>query len=186
MRRSSPLPDEDQTERPSKSQRKRDSHALQDLGEQLVELSDERLLALGVPERLHDAIRLVRTIRAHEGRRRQMQYIGRLMREEVDVDALRGALEEEHSRHRIDTALMHEAERWREQLIAEPDALIRWVDRWPDTRPRIEALVTAARSEVASGTRGRHYRDLYRLLRDTLTAAERAVPPDRDQPPLNA
>jgi len=186
MRRSTPISDDDQTERPSKSQRKRDSHALQYLGEQLVEMSDERLLALGVPERLLDAIRLVRTIRAHEGRRRQMQYIGRLMREEVDVDAIRGALEEEHSRHRIDTAMMHEAERWREQLIAEPGTLKRWIDRWPDTRPRIEALITAARSELESGSRGRHYRDLYRLLRDTLTAGNRTEETMNDHASLDA
>ncbi len=80
-------------EKPSKTQRKRESHGLQALGESLVELEDEDLERLPVDERLADAVRAARAIRSREGRRRQLQYIGRLMRE-VDADALRAALAE--------------------------------------------------------------------------------------------
>jgi ribosome-associated protein len=171
---------------PSKSQKKRDSQALQLLGESLLGMSDERLVGLGVPERLHDAIRLARTIRAHEGRRRQLQYIGRLMREDVDVEAIRAAIDAEHSRHRLDTAVMHEAEHWRERVLAEASEADRWLEHWPQTRSRFEPLLTAARSELAGGQRSRNYRDLFRLIRDTLSAqaAADAPPPAQPSEPL--
>jgi len=71
-------------EPPSKTRRKQEMHALQDLGEALVALDPQRLASLDLPERLTDAIKLARTVTRHEARRRQLQYIGRLMR---DVDA---------------------------------------------------------------------------------------------------
>jgi len=181
MTRPSRTPKDDTADRPSKSQLKRDMLAVQDLGEELVNLSDERLESLSLPERLFDAIQLVRRIRAHEGRRRQMQYIGRLMREEADVEAIRRVLEDEHHQHRIDTALMHDAERWREQLITDPGSLPRWLAAWPDTRKSIEPMLAAARAEIDGGVRGRHYRELFRLLRTTLS--QPAVEPGAASPP---
>lgn len=169
MTRPSRPPREEIAERPSKSQMKRDMLALQDMGENLVSLSDERLESLQLPERLMDAIQLARRIHAHEGRRRQMQFIGRLMREEVDVEAIRRLLESEHHQHRVDTAMMHEAERWREQLLTEATAIERWLQAWPDSRKTIEPLLAAARAEFDGGVRGRHYRELFRLLRTTLS-----------------
>ena len=77
--------------RPSKSQRKKEVHALQDLGVELVALSDERLAALELPERLRDAVMEARRITAREARRRQLQYIGKLMRK-VDAEPIRAAL----------------------------------------------------------------------------------------------
>ena len=75
----------------SKSQRKKEVHALQDLGVELVALSDERLAALELPERLRDAVLEARRITAREARRRQLQYIGKLMRQ-VDAEPIRAAL----------------------------------------------------------------------------------------------
>jgi ribosome-associated protein len=80
-------------EKPSKTRRKRDMHELQALGESLVELDDHEIDRLPIDERLADAVREARTIRSREGRRRQLQFIGRLMRD-VDADALRSALAE--------------------------------------------------------------------------------------------
>lgn len=80
-------------EKPSKTQRKREMHALQALGESLVELEDDEIARLPIGERLADAVREARAMRSGEARRRQLQFIGRLMRD-VDVDALRGALTE--------------------------------------------------------------------------------------------
>jgi len=82
-----PFPDE----KPSKTQRKREMHALQALGESLVALEDDQIDRLPIDERLADAVRQARSTRTHEGRRRQLQFIGRLMRD-VDADALRAAL----------------------------------------------------------------------------------------------
>lgn len=80
-------------EKPSKTQRKREMHALQALGESLVELEDDEIARLPIDERLADAVRDARPMRSGEARRRQLQFIGRLMRN-VDVDALRAALAE--------------------------------------------------------------------------------------------
>lgn len=78
-------------EPPSKTQRKHEMHALQDLGRELVELDPSRVATLGLPERLVDAIALARKLTRHEAKRRQMQYIGRLMRD-VDPQPLIDAL----------------------------------------------------------------------------------------------
>lgn len=155
-------------EAPSKSQRKRDMHALQALGERLVEAPASMLASMDLPEPLCDAIALARRITAHEGRRRQMQLIGRLMRS-VDADAIRGRLELDDARHRTQTAVMHAAERWRDALLAAPDRLGEFVERHPGAAGRdVHPVLRAALSEAARGRRGRHYRELFRVLRDAL------------------
>jgi ribosome-associated protein len=78
-------------ERPSKSQRKREMHQLQELGAQLALLSPERLARLPISERLQDALEALRPIRSREARRRQLQYVGRVMRRE-DEEAIAAAL----------------------------------------------------------------------------------------------
>ena len=152
---------------PSKSQRKRDMLALQVIGESLLPLADDRLQRLPISPELIDAVRLAREIRAHEGRRRQMQLIGRLMRE-IDADALRAALADETREHRVATAVMHAAERWRERILADDQVLSNWFEQYPETRAAIEPLVPRARRELAEGGPGRAYRELFRKLRDRL------------------
>jgi ribosome-associated protein len=152
---------------PSKSQRKRDMLALQALGESLLPLADERLQRMPISPELIDAVRSAREIRAHEGRRRQLQYIGRLMRA-VDADALRAALDAETREHRVATAVMHAAERWRERIVADDQGLREWLERHPGTRAELDALVPRARRELAAGGPGRAYRELFRTLRDRL------------------
>lgn len=169
MRRRRSTQTEIDLDAPSKSQLKRDSHALQVLGAQLLELSDERLAKLPLDERLVDAIKLARTIRAREGLRRQIQYIGRLMRD-ADSESIRLALEGDQLRHRADTALMHAAERWRDRLLAEPDAVQQWLSNHPQTSEALRDHLAGARTELAANQHSRHYRELFRLLRDTLQA----------------
>ena len=159
--------DPQRTEEPSKSQRKREMLALQALGESLLPLEDERLERLPVTAELIDAVRTARAIRAHEARRRQLQYIGRLMRE-IDAPALRDALADETREHRVATAVMHAAERWRERVLADDRALGDWLAKYPDTRESLEPLVPRARSELATGRPGRAFRALFRTLRDRL------------------
>ena len=170
MRRRPTADESPSADPPSKSQRKRDSHALQALGECLVELSDERLLLLPLSEQMIDAVRLARGIRAHEGRRRQMQYIGRLMRD-ADADAIRQVIEGDRQQHRAETALMHSAEHWRERLVADEGAVAQWIERHPETREALKDLLPRARSEVQTGQRGRRYRELFRLVRSSLEGA---------------
>ncbi len=158
---------DDRDERPSKTRRKRDMLELQALGESLLGLADDKLERLPIAGALLDAIRLARNITSREGRRRQLQYIGRLMRD-VDADALRNALSDETREHRAANARMHAAERWRERILADDRALHDWLERHPQTREAIEPLVPRARAEMAGGGPARACRELYRKLRDGL------------------
>lgn len=161
-------------ERPSKSQRKRDAHALQELGERLAGLRDDVLLRLPVTEELVDAIRLAREIRSHEGRRRQIQLIGKLMRS-ADSEAIRDALSDEGREHRVEVAIQHTAERWRERILADQRVLANWLTEFPETRETIEPLAARARAELAADGPGRACRELFRKLRSALQgAAERS------------
>lgn len=162
------LEDDQNDQGPSKSQRKRDMHALQSLGERLVGLPESRLASLELPDDLRDAIALARRITAHEGRRRQMQYVGKLMRR-IDPSGIEAALGQDDERHRAETAVMHAAERWRDALIAEPKRLTEFVTRYPQALARhLHPVIRAAGSEHSKGQRGRHFRELYRALRQVL------------------
>jgi ribosome-associated protein len=168
----SPTDDADDDLGPSKSQRKRDMHALQALGERLVGLPPSQFDRLALPPELVDAIALARRITAHEGRRRQMQYVGKLMRRtDVDPDAIRAQLDVDDARHRLETAVMHAAERWRDTLIETPDRLAEFVSKHPAAAgAHLHPLLRSARAEHAKAQRGRHYRELYRELRELLLA----------------
>jgi ribosome-associated protein len=175
-RSASPPRDEPQAEEaasrftgPSKSQRKRDSHALQALGVRLLDLRDDVLVRLPLSEELIEAIRTAREIRSHEGKRRQVQLIGKLMRQ-ADGDAIQAALADETREHRVSTAVMHAAERWRERILADDRVLANWISEFPETREKIESLVPKARREQAEGAAGRAFRELFRTLRGRLEA----------------
>ena len=108
---------------PSKSQRKRDAHALQDLAESLVELSASELDRVPMPEHLREAVLDARRMTAHGALARQRQYLGRLMRD-IDPEPIREALEEIRARSRTHVAQFHRVERWRDRLLAEGDAAL--------------------------------------------------------------
>lgn len=140
-------------------------HELQQLGVALVALDPRRLATLDLPEQLVDAIALARTIRQHEARRRQMQYIGRLMRD-VDPAPIRATLAawaEGPHRERERFALL---ERWRDRVLDEADGLSAFVDAYPATqRAALAALVADARAERARGAPPAKSRALFRELR---------------------
>ena len=154
--------------RPSKTQLKKTSHELQDLGETLVDLSDERLAALALDEPLVDAIRAYRRTRSHEGRRRQMQYIGKLMRR-TDPEPLREAVAALQLGTARDALALHQAERWRVELIAGDDALTRWTAEHPHTDlQQLRSLVRAARKDAAATPEqrsGKAFRELFKFIR---------------------
>lgn len=132
----------------SKTQRKREMHALQALGEELVALSAERLARIALPEALRDAIVEARRISKWGARRRQLQYIGRLMRE-VDAGAIRAQLASWKDAAARDTAVLHRAEHWRDRLLQETPALAELLERYPNAdAQRVRTLVRNARQEA--------------------------------------
>lgn len=152
----------------SKTRRKKDSHALQALGEALVALKPAQLARIELPERLADAVAEARRITGFEARRRQMQYIGKIMR---DVDSTHIAEHVERIRNdRLeDNVRHHELEHWRERLLVEDSAATELARAAPDIdMQRVRALVRAARNEHARGQPPKSSRALFRLLRDTM------------------
>ena len=156
-------------QRPSKTRLKEASHELQSLGAALVELSEERLAGLGLPEPLLDALQAYRRIRSHEARRRHMQLIGKLMRG-ADVDAARRAVDELRLGRTQDSLALHQAERWRAELIADDSATTRFAtDHAGADLQRLRALVRNARKDAASAPErrsGRAYRELFQFIRE--------------------
>ena len=149
---------------PSKSQRKRAMHELQTLGERLIALDPGRLAELGLPERLTDAIALARGITRHEARRRQMQFIGKLMRD-VDPEPLKAALARWQRGPDADRARFARLEQWRDRMLAEPDGLEQFMDAYPDAdRAVLTALVHDARAERIRGSPPHKARALFRAI----------------------
>ena len=158
-------PDVQDEEKPSKTQRKRAMHELQALGERLVELNPEQLAAAALPEDLREAVERARRITRREARRRQLQYIGRLMRS-VDPEAIREKLKAWDGVSAGETARLHRIERWRARLIEDDGALGALAGAHPgiDTQ-RLRALVRSTREERNAGRPPRAYRELFRALR---------------------
>ncbi len=166
--------DEELSEKPSKTQRKRAMHDLQALGERLVELNAGQLAAFVLPEKLRDAIDAAQQISRHGARRRQLQYIGRLMRD-ADADAIREKLKTWDGVSAENTARVHRIERWREQLLADDAAIGELAGIHPglDTQ-RLRALVRNARAERDAAGPPRAFRELFRALRDLIPDATTA------------
>ena len=153
----------------SKTRKKAEMHALQDMGEALVALDPGRLAELAadapLPPRLVEAIVEARSISAWGGRKRQLQYIGKLMRD-VDPEPIRRRLDQWAHGHALDSARQHDLEQWRDRLVAEPAALDLLAARWPRLdRPRFRALIAKAREERSRGQPPHAFRELYRELK---------------------
>ena len=155
-------------ERPSKTRMKQASHALQALGEAVVELPADRLEGLAVAEQLLDAIRQYKKTRTHEGRRRQMQYIGKLMRVH-DVEPIRQAVTDLQLGRAKDALSLHQCERWRTELLLDDQALTRWTQQHPQSDvQQLRSLIRAARKDTAQQAdqrNGRAYRELFQFIR---------------------
>jgi len=157
-------------ERPSKTQRKRQMHELQALGAKLVELSAEQLTRLGLPDQLHETILQARGMRGHEARRRQLQYVGKLMRT-ADYESIRRAYEALQGPSRATVALMHRCERLRDQLIEDESALERFLRDHPNADAQwLRAKLRAVRRQAQAPVSARHVRELYRYLHALLQA----------------
>ena len=149
----------------SKTRRKKEMHDLQALGVALVELPESQLLEMKLEEKLRDAVLEAKRIKAHEGRRRQIQYIGRLMRDidpaplREQLDALTGQSAAEAARHRRLEAL-------REKLLADDLALTDYVKTHAGADlQELRTLIRNARKEQKEGKPPRAFRELFRLLK---------------------
>ena len=166
------------TDEQSRTDLKRESTELQKLGEDLLTLRADLLERLDVSEKLKDAVVEAKRITNFEGKRRQMQYIGKLMRK-VDpavLEAMRAALVEQNSGSAQENLVLHQAETWRDRLLASEDAFAEWLTHCPGTdSQQLRAVIRQARKDAvpekpgAAVRHGRAYRDIFQIVREQLT-----------------
>ncbi len=178
--------DENGYDRPSKSQLKREMHALQELGVEIVALPKDALKRMPLPEALDEAVREARRITDHEGKRRQMQYVGKVMRGllETEVAALREALDKYKGVNKAETARMHWIERTREQLLADDAALTEFIRQHPAADPQEgRTLIRNARKEAQQSKPPRYFRELFQWIKTASGATgDEADSDDTDHP----
>jgi ribosome-associated protein len=180
------------TDEATRTDLKRESTEVQKLGEDLLTLRTELLTRLDLPEKLVDAVAESKRITNFEGKRRQMQFIGKLMRklEPEKHEAIRTALIEQHTPSALETQTLHQAEMWRDRLLADDDALGQWINLSPSTdSQQLRALVRQARKDAVperpgeAVRHGRAYRDIFQLVRAQLMGDNNVD--DEELPPTN-
>lgn len=159
---------------PSKSQRKRDMDELQTLGKQLVEIPSRVFGSMDLPDELREAVEFARAIRSNEARRRQLQYIGRIMRS-IDADEIRSQLQRYQQTRQTVTEHHHHLEQLRESLVENGDtALTELLRKYPAAdQKRLRQLVRDARNERRQGEPGKASRALFRHLRELVELADK-------------
>ncbi len=180
------------TDEATRTDLKRESTEIQKLGEDLLTLRTELLTRLQLPEKLVEAIAESKRITNFEGKRRQMQFIGKLMRklEPEQHEAIRVALVEQHTPSALETQTLHQAEMWRDRLVTDDDALGQWINLSPSTdSQQLRALVRQARKDAVperpgeAQRHGRAYRDIFQLVRAQLMGENNVD--DEELPPTN-
>lgn len=171
---------EQEYDRPSKSQLKREMTALQVLGQELVDQPKDRVMRVPMPEDVRDAILACQKIKDHEGRRRQMQYVGKKMRslEEDELAAIQKVLDSWKGASKAETAAMHALERRRDKLLADDKAVTDLLQRYPHADVQhVRTVIRNARKEQAEGKPPKAYRELFQILKQLQIA-----PVDEDTP----
>jgi len=148
----------------SKTRRKRQMQDLQDAGAALVKLSRAELARLGLPDELHEAVLECKRFTKHEAIRRQMQYIGRIMRD-LDAGPIVEKLAALEAPSRRQTALFHLAEKWRQEMMSDPESVQRFVIEFPEADPdRLRSLIASAQEEQRAQRPPRNFRELFHVL----------------------
>jgi ribosome-associated protein len=169
-------------DRPSKSELKRQSNELQKLGEQLIEAPRDRVKRVQMPEELRDAILMCQTITNHEGRRRQLQFVGKLMRtlDEEEVGVIQRTIESWKGTSKAEAAALHALERRRDKLLADDKALTQLLEEHPELDVQhLRTLIRNARKEQAENKPPKAYREIFQILKD-LAKQSKAAAPDED------
>ncbi|MDO4697365.1 MAG: ribosome biogenesis factor YjgA [Pasteurellaceae bacterium] len=152
----------------SKSEIKRDAEHLKKLGESLINLTPSNLAKIPLDDNLRDAIELAQRLRL-EARRRQIQYVGKLLRN-LDPEPIQEALDKVENRHNQQLALLQKLEQTRDQLIEQGDAAVNsLVDEYPNLdRQHLRNLVRMAQKEKAANKPPKNYREIFQYLKSMI------------------
>ena len=160
---------EQEYERPSKSQLKRDMTALQKLGQALIDQPRDRVKRVPMPEDVRDAILECQLIKDHEGRRRQLQYVGKKMRslEPEEVAAIERTIDSWKGASKAETAAMHSLEKKRDKLLTDDKALTELLATHPELdAQQLRALIRNARKEQAENKPPKAYREILQATKN--------------------
>ena len=178
---------EQEYERPSKSELKRQMSELQKLGEELVNEARDRVKRVPMPEDVRDAILMCQTITNHEGRRRQMQFVGKKMRtlDEEEIAVIQRTIDSWKGMSKADTAALHALERRRDKLLADDKALTVLLAEHPELDVQhLRALIRNARKEQGENKPPKAYREIFQILKD-LSKKGQAAKADGDDEDLD-
>ena len=173
---------DDQQEWVSKTRRKKEMHDLQDLGMQLARLSGDTLKKIELPEELREAIAMYKKINSNGALKRQTQYIGRLMRD-LDPEPIREFLDKLQGSHAAYNAFLQRVEQMRETLLESDDALTDFLRDYPVAEAgQLRTLIRNTRKEREQAKPPKHFRALYRYLKEAMDADNPAadVPEEED------
>ena len=174
---------EQEYERPSKSELKRQMSELQKLGEELVADARDRVKRVPMPEDVRDAILMCQTITNHEGRRRQMQFVGKMMRklDEEEVAVIQRTIDSWKGMSKADTAALHALERRRDKLLADDKALTTLLAEHAELDGQhLRTLIRNARKEQAENKPPKAYREIFQILKDLDKKSKGAAKSDDD------
>ena len=151
----------------SKTQVKEEMHQLQALGKQLTELNAAKLAEVPMDAVLSEALATMHRIKSREARRRQLQYIGKLMRK-ADVEAIEAVLEKHKEQDHLHLRFDRMAEEWRERLLTQgKEAQSAFFDAYPGAdHQQVRTLIREANKEIANKKAPTNQRKLFRYLRD--------------------
>ena len=171
------------TDELSRTELKRESAELQKLGEDLLTLRADLMARLDLTDKLKEAVAEAKRITNFEGKRRQLQFIGKQMRliEPEVLQTIRAALTEQFSGSAQENLVLHQSETWRDRLIAFDDAFGEWIATFAATdSQQLRALIRQARKDAKpekpgeAVRHGRAYRDIFQLVREQLSASNGA------------
>ena len=166
--RNLPVADDEEELPPSKTKIKKQMHELRDLGKELTELGKDQLAQLDIPENLRDAIRDMKSINKFGAQRRQMQYIGKLMRD-VDTAPILARLDAWKGKSQNHIAYMHQLERWRDRLLENDAAFTELLGAYPATdAQRLRTLIRNAQKEIEAGKPPKNFREIFQVLREII------------------
>ena len=172
---------EQEYDRPSKSELKRQMNELQKLGEALVAEPRDRVKRVPMPEDVRDAILACQQITNHEGRRRQMQFVGKKMRtlDEEEVAVIQRTIDSWKGMSKADTAALHALERRREKLLADDKALTVLLEEHPELDVQhLRGLIRNARKEQAEDKPPKAYREIFQILKDLSKKGQKTAAAD--------
>lgn len=160
---------------PSKTKLKAEADAAQEIGRKLVELPKDKLNKLALEESLRDAIAEAKRLTANGAIRRQLQYIGRLMRD-TDLAPIVDQLQRWEGKHQEENARFHHMERWRTRMLEDVKVVEEFIQLFPQVEvQRMRTLIRNAQKEQLADKPPKSSRELFKMIREVMEKSEAAA-----------